>query len=905
MGMTFCYETAESVECWLNDWENHILKDPENIVLGRTLGNVLELALAELQSLSLQKRTKGRIERSESGQAQWAREMLELLEEEFVNDARGRIAMLRKHFPVEVGALEQEVRRGRFDIASTETAIQALLGIDWDEFLFKELESELARGKRYDRSALRCISYMLAELALRRHAPKELKSIPRSVFTREYTRYLLAEHGKRAVASAAVEQAFGDAVTWVLSQTSGVWVVDIAPSNANSLFALSKSMFWQFSIYELIRAIQTRVTDMLATVSFAKTATAEGETDVTWDRVAQKLAPFVVERYIQALYTHALRSEIKKQLESSEDTPLVFFIHLLVDATVEECGFGDIKARDRDGASRYAASKHALEESLVTPLARGLSETLFAFDRVDEPWAKESCIAQMEDWLASELQLVYAEPTPLSIPLSQDAALSVSQELVCRTSFHEALWTYLKPVTALLADGPRIAEAVQSGASDMDYPEGLQKLWTRWQDAVPRYAEMFHLFHSLPWKDLSEPSLSQLVDALSRRINQPLEEWSVFYKVQGLDFLGEKWKLGKVLFYDPKVYDFGEGETFYPQKESLQNLAGVCIDVKANSQFAARAKAHARTEEALDVISFALSVGRDLGGLDPRVLPQVLEIPRASPGYWSGEESIPASNKPTDVKEIKQKDRQILRSYGTLLVDSESGASSLSDIQKMFLKAVRWYRMGRWQDDPIESFLFHWIALESMFAVGERAVEHLLLEKVPRIEITGREVLWDLWFRWIEDWKAAIQGIKGCPALLNSVEQDPNLQGWDHYYHVLLDAGNASKLEQYADAAASMPLEAVQGWVLKVKSLDSAALKEEVERRRAASRYRLHVMYARRNLVVHEAHSFRDASDMAIYAQELQKLLERVLRIIVAEAIEPSSQCQTIEELIDLANRPW
>ncbi|HNS49841.1 MAG TPA: hypothetical protein PKO09_01525 [Anaerolineae bacterium] len=896
--MTFNYETAESVEAWLKDWEDDILQKPENIVLGRTLGNALELVLAELRSLSPEKRTKGRIERSESG---WAREMLELLEEEFVNDAQGRIAMFRKHYPTEIGALEQEVRRGHFDIVGTETAITDLLHLDWNEILYTELKQELAKGKGYDRSTLRLISYMLAELALKRHRPKDLQSVPRDVFTREYTRYLLAEHGDQAVvASAALAQAFADAVDWIWKQGSSIMTAYRAVSEAKSLFDVSSSRFWHFSAYELIRMIQAQVANVQVTTSSLKSQTSEGAAPEKCDPASQRLAMFAAERYAQALYAHALHVEFKKQLQSCEDTPLVSFAHLLVDEVIEACRFGNIRTSDDD--SRYRSAKHVLEESLASPFARVTSEMLPAIDWANEPHAMES-LARMGNWLSSELHSIF-ELAPSSEPWTQEAALSASQELVCKRSFREALWDHLKPMT-FPPVGRADANEAHSLATDMKRFEQMQKLWREWRDAIPAYAEMFHLFYSLPWKDLSGACLSQLVDALSQELNRPFEEWLVFYKVQGLDCAGAKWKLGEVLVYDPTVYDFGEGETFYPRAQSLENLAGICVDVKANSQFTARAKAHAWAEEALDVVSFALSVGRDLGGLNPRILPQVLEIPRTSPGYWSGEVSAPASTKPTTVKEIRPKDRQILESYDALLLQSETAASSLSEIQQLFLKAVHWYRMGRWQDDPIESFLFHWIALESMFARGERAIERLLLEQVPQIEITGRGVLGDFWLWWTKDWQAAIQSIKDCPALLSSVEQDSNFAGWDHYYHVLLDTENVVRLEQYANAAHSTSTKVIQDWTSRVKGIDAGAIKAETEQRRAASKYRLHVMYVRRNLIVHEAHSFREASDMAIYCQELQELLEKVLVAVAGEVTNPTSQCHTIEELIELANRPW
>lgn len=904
MGTVFNYATAESVEVWLKDWEDDITKNPADIVLGRTLHNVLELVLAELQSLSPQKRAKGRIERSESGQAQWAREMLELLEQEFVNDAQGRIARFRKYCSAEFDALEQEVRRGHFDIGGIEAAIEALLAIDWNELLFNELRLELARGKRYDRPALRLISNVVFELAIKNYTPKRLKSIPRDVFTREFTRHLLAARGEAVVTSESVAQGLHATVDWVSTQTTEALRVGTAWSEAGSLFELSKSVFWEFSVYELLRLIQVQVAEMLVNRNSSADATMEGEAAIKWDPVPGGLALFVAERYAQALYTFTLRTEIESQLESSGATPLASFVHSLVEAVLQECGFGDIRAEAGDGDLIYGAPRRALEKSLVTPLARMLSQTLLQIDWEDEPWAKES-IDQIRHWLSSELQVVCGQFAPVNLPLTHGSALSLSQELVCRMTFREKLWSHLKPLTALLVHRPNFVETVQLRVSEIARAETLQRLWNQWQDVAARYAETFHLFYFLPWKDLTVSCLHQLIDALSQEINRSPGERFVFYKVQGLDCAGTKWQLGNVLFYDPRVYDFGANRTFYPEAQSLESLAGVRVDVKGESQLAARAKAHAWVEEALDVLSFALSVGRDLGGINPRILPQVFEITKASPGYWTGEASTPASAMPTAARTIKQKDRHILELYDSLLLHSATGAPPLSEIEKVFLKSVRWYRMGRWQDDPVESFLFHWIALESIFVKGERAVERLLLENVPKLETTALGLLGKYWLWWAEEWEAVIQGIRGCPALLVSVEKDSSLDGWDHYYHVLLDAGNVIRLEQYAKAEASMSTKVVRDWVSKVKDLDSSVIKVEVERRRAANRYRLHVMYVRRNMVVHEAHSFRDVSDMAIYAEELKGLLEKVLRFIAIEARNPRSQCQTLEDLIELASRPW
>jgi hypothetical protein len=898
----YYYDTAEGVERWLDMWEEELLKEPEEIILGRTLRNVLSLINTELQGLSPEKRARGKIERSEGGQALWAREMMQLLDQEFRDDAQGMIAMLRRHHPNETDALGQLLRAGVFDIAAVETAIDTLLSADWWELLFDELRTELSRGSGYDEARLHVVSYMLLEMALPKFSDSDLKQLPRRTFIREYTALLLAKHADEVLASATIRPLFDSAVTWVLAESRlSLNAGGVAASS--DLFGLYETFLWKGLAYELLRSVADALRDALIRITSMQDGES-GETDTAANgSLLRQLSQFVLDRFVRALYRHSLYSFLRDQLKSDQPTPLTVFAAQLLDTVAQACHWGDVR-REQDEGRSPGPFRDAVQMSLPGVLAKVLSESARATPSALEATRLGQPLRLVAEWLASEMEAALNMSNHGPSAANQQQLAKLGEELATNRHFQEKLWSLLKPLAVALAEEPSAAQEVLLRPAGAVSAVGFAQFWTRWQAVFPEYAESFQVFHYLPWNLVTESHISHMCAALAEHLRSPRQDWWVFFRVQGLSIEDARYSIGQVHLYDPGSFDYGEGQPFYSHMRASENILGIRVDISAPSSHDAQTRARSWAEEALDVLSFALS--KDQDGIDPVILPKSLVMPQGSPDRWSSDEFAQPSQGVGPGKKVQEASMRIVELYGALLSGRQTGSPVPTDLQAAFVRALRWYRKGRWKDDPDERFLLHWIALEHFFAQGkETAKESTLLEVVPRAYTTWRSALQDFWPMWVVEWGAAVTAIRGCPELLARVSADPELAEWDRYYYILFGSDRMSKLEAHARAAGPSAQEGIQGWVDSVRQLDTEAVRGRVIQLREMCSYRLHLMWARRNALVHEARAFGSAADMEIYAQELQKILEIVLRNMAVEATSPSSMCRTIDDLIDLANLPW
>lgn len=898
----YYYDTAEGIEEWLRLWEDELLKKPEEIILGRSLRNVLNLILGELRSLSAEKRAKGIIERSEKGQVQWAREMLLLLEQEFVRDPHGRIAMLRRHYPDQTNALEQQIRKGSFSIGDVEAAIGAFLEVDWFEPLFHELGVELGRGKGYDEERLHVISHLLLEVALPRFSDSELKQLPRRTLIREYTTVLLAENTDDVLASSTLAPAFDGAVNWVLAENRlSLDAASVATSP--DLFGLYETFLWKALAYEFLRS----VADALNEAQNRAVPTQDGESEEVhasaMGLLAKQLAQSVLDLFVHILYRHSLHVFLGTQLKGDRPTPFTVFAAQLLEVVAQACHLGDVR-REQDESRSLGPLTDAVYMSLPGVLSRALCESAsvsldaIAIADLIEPFRL------LSEWLSSEIQAAWTVSSQGAGAADQEELAKHSQDIASSRRFQEKLWPLLKPFAGILADKPTAARVVVSQPTAFSSSGELAGFWPRWQAVFPEYAESFPVFHYLPWNLASQTHIARGLEALAGEMRKPGQDWWVYFRAEGLSLEDARCSIGRVHLYDPGSFDFGERQPFFSGRQANEDVTGIRVDISAPSRHAAQTAARVWAEEAVDVLSLTLS--REQEGINPRILPRSLATPRSSPDRWFSDEFAPPSSQVRPSRKIQAPGLRVLEAYSPLLARHQVGTPAPTEIQAAFVRALRWYRKGRWKDDPDERFLLHWIALEHFFVGGkEAAKEATLLDVVPRAYTTWRSALQDFWPMWVEEWAATVKAIKDRPGLLASVFGDPATEGWDHYYYMLFHPDTVSRLAAYAQAEGSSAPREIQSWVDSVRQLDTEAIRSEVSRLREMCKYRLHLMWARRNALVHEARAFGPAADMEVYAQELQRILEIVLRNVAVEATSPSPMCQTIDEFIRLANLPW
>ena len=141
-----------------------------------------------------------------------------------------------------------------------------------------------------------------------------------------------------------------------------------------------------------------------------------------------------------------------------------------------------------------------------------------------------------------------------------------------------------------------------------------------------------------------------------------------------------------------------------------------------------------------------------------------------------------------------------------------------------------------------------------------------------------------------------------------SAEADsrPELEGWSNDRRVLLDPKKVRVLATLASHMGSSLAASLEkhGDELRKLALEAVEFDEGVEELRDGERFKLLLLSNLRNRLVHEALTFEP--NMEIFANELEKILKRVLVKMAAVATDAEPEFATMEELMEEYQRqPW
>jgi hypothetical protein len=244
------------------------------------------------------------------------------------------------------------------------------------------------------------------------------------------------------------------------------------------------------------------------------------------------------------------------------------------------------------------------------------------------------------------------------------------------------------------------------------------------------------------------------------------------------------------------------------------------------------------------------------------------------------------------------------RAYDRLLTLS-AGAEPLNELQESFLKAVRWYREARWEEDPARRFAFYWIGLEHIFAGGQQEKGKNIYADLPDLQITwrnlGRALLPLSWSN-----REVGDKIEGDDELDALVDSHPELKDWRSDERVLLDP---EKVKLLTDLTLQEKVDAkklFQGYrdqLLEIAS-HSGDISDDVGRLRDRQWFKLYLLYTLRNAMFHEA--VYEDERLPYLADEIGDVADGVLPKVVDEATSPTPECTTIKQLIErVGQQPW
>ena len=221
------------------------------------------------------------------------------------------------------------------------------------------------------------------------------------------------------------------------------------------------------------------------------------------------------------------------------------------------------------------------------------------------------------------------------------------------------------------------------------------------------------------WRDFEwdNATAGQLTEALQPFANAFGEPRSFDVYLDVLDTVpgGLFWHCGPLLCYDTHRFDFGEGGAGL--RVYAEPHVRIRQRVAVRSEQQAREVARRVVGHYLDALSFGTAVNTSHGGLRPSLglFVYVVDVSRDSSMLSGQRDRFDSSDKQVAGSMLKT----ISAAYDTFMRRVASG-QRLSDLEDRTLRALFWYRSGRWQQDAVRRFLDHAVALEHLFARDQR-----------------------------------------------------------------------------------------------------------------------------------------------------------------------------------------
>ena len=401
-------------------------------------------------------------------------------------------------------------------------------------------------------------------------------------------------------------------------------------------------------------------------------------------------------------------------------------------------------------------------------------------------------------------------------------------------------------------------------------------------------------FKNLPWHQVEKTELKFLINQVFKKLTPNESEWTFIFVIDNISPEGQKWKFSNILFYDSMIWNFTEGFLF-PNKNNNKTYAR--ITVKTETQYMAKQIAFNQVQKAIDTITFAHSVNNSFG-INPSIENVSFVVKNGK--VIERDFKSPKSSFAIHNNVIKDKIIENSKNYSDLLEKQNTNPEALNNLQKSFIKAVGWYRKGRWEEDNVHAFLNYWIALEHIFAEGDKSKIFVLLERLPNLHITWRNISrsWVL-RQYLRQIMIFIEQDKN---FKETVNKDRELIEWNKHDYVLLNPENLKRLINYTENLAVKDY--IQNFIDDELSPDQIeAYKIITEDMRLQFKFKVYLLYSLRNDIVHGAVDYYP--NIELYFELIKDIIEGILLKMFSTAVDESSKSITLENLALELEKPF
>jgi hypothetical protein len=865
------------LEAWIRKWEE-LLKEPADLLLNRTFGNIIPAASIETKPYFTKPRY---IERSAKG---WARGLLELLESEF-REENIEILFYRLQYPQEIKELEPLLKQGKFEVAAIYPLLEKIKHGPSANTILSALRVELGSAADFDFDLFVAGSVLILQGGLSKESISSLK---------EKLSVSLARHGTYlAVRSLLQEMSIDELLFERMSENWKMFLDECLSFKIDSvktgfdegITRVFELYSWEFKAREILQRVCASIARFL-TDHRAQMATAQDQVrDYAEEQLTRVLRREYSLAYLMELFEMSIggvrhKNEYIESIGQELATVLLNssfenkqFRHSQpyrpnpVDACCSDAFVKAIKDVARHKFSLNLDQGFDIAE-LDSNLLRALLQQLWdneGFRTIDWENSTDLEVREVcEQWLASvDLQKDLAKiVTPLN-PL----LINAFQQFLTEPSFSDfKVWT--------------------NGDS----------FWEKWHENLSRLVSWNRgIFHYIPWDSFDESTIDDLFVRVTRDFEQADDSWLVVLSIHNLDPPQTPRRIAEITFYDPIRWDYGEKISFH--KNSINKITSAKLNVNARTFREAKRIAAIHLREILNCVALSLSVDKARGGFKPIIDPEIFAQRLSSRG-WSSDHPLGRNERPITQSFLSFE--QFGPMFDFLIHASRSASATM--LQQKLLKALHWYSKARSEDDPAQSLLLYWISLEHLFEEGN---DDKLLTSIAALHINWRDVLSYGWYFLSRHEEEVMNKLSSDQEITEILAQHQELKNWNRDYRVLLTYENVQTVLGLIPSEKKSLADYVQGYAeyLHRFAKDKSVILRDMESLRSIYRFRLLLIKQIRNNIVHQALGYE--SDVALYTDELEKIFEETIVKLTNDAIRAVPQCASIADLIAQYEELW
>lgn len=772
----------------------------------------------------------------------------------------------------------KKIESGRFSEIKPilEDISNKLSGNLYLNFLLDELGEELVK-EEISREYLIILSKLIISENINKFYFSELKYIFENVLSLEYTKLFVNRNKNRFLENTKLESELYSLIKHVLNNIE----IDKNLENfdvSTSIFDLESSYYWKRKIHLLFNEIKEHLIEIVLELPNDTDKDTINIDKLCKSKIILENSKNVYLEFISITITELIRKEIKNQLTNEKNTQISSFI----DQFTDDIDFGFINRMNvYYDKKHYADKKNPAVREVIKDILPILLGEIIAQLIIDEINIDELKLKNFIEIIINKILIVKF----INIDTNDKC-----ENIIYNQKNQDEIGACIIENSKKLTFKPIVNNIIKN--------EIFDNCWTSFSGQfidkfIHNFGNKSH-FKNLPWHQVEKTELKFLINQVFKKLTPNESEWTFIFVIDNISPEGQKWKFSNILFYDSMIWNFTEGFLF-PNKNNNKTYAR--ITVKTETQYMAKQIAFNQVQKAIDTITFAHSVNNSFG-INPSIENVSFVVKNGK--VIERDFKSPKSSFAIHNNVIKDKIIENSKNYSDLLEKQNTNPEALNDLQKSFIKAVGWYRKGRWEEDNVHAFLNYWIALEHIFAEGDKSKIFVLLERLPNLHITWRNISrsWVL-RQYLRQIMIFIEQDKN---FKETVNKDRELIEWNKHDYVLLNPENLKRLINYTENLAVKDY--IQNFIDDELSPDQIeAYKIITEDMRLQFKFKVYLLYSLRNDIVHGAVDYYP--NIELYFELIKDIIEGILLKMFSTAVDESSKSITLENLALELEKPF